>query len=55
MSRKAYAWIAGVVGAGVATWYWRAARHPRTEELGEADEIVTVIFDNTPTPSGVEF
>jgi hypothetical protein len=53
VTRKTYGLIAGLIAAGVGSWFWRSRRHPSAAS-GDA-ERGSVIFDNTPqasTPDG---
>lgn len=49
MTRKTYGLIAGLIAAGVGTWWWRS--RPGGAPAAEVDTHGTVIFNNTPQPS----
>ena len=51
MNRRAYSFMAGLIGAGIAGWFWsrNKSRNGGTHHIPDRG---TVIFDNTPRPSG---
>lgn len=56
MNRTAYGWIVGFVGASLAAWWWRQTMSDAQMEpvAGPYKERGTVIFDNTPKPTGAD-
>ena len=55
MNRKTYGLIVGFVGASLGAWWWRQMlADAQAEQPAAFNERGTVIFDNTPRPSGTD-
>jgi hypothetical protein len=56
VNRTALGWIVGFVGAGLGAWWWRQTMMSGQTEpaAGAFKDRGTVIFDNTPRPSGAD-
>ena len=52
MNRRAYSFMAGLIGAGIAGWFWSRNNKSRNGGTRHIPDRGTVIFDNTPRPSG---
>lgn len=53
MSIRTYSILAGVIGSAFGAWWWNRNRTARSARLTPPRESGTVIFDNTPSPSGI--
>lgn len=50
MNKRTYGILAGVIGSALGAWWW--SRH-RVHNASATTDRGTVIFDNTPTATGL--